>query len=314
MTVLFSNERLLVRRSAQYSCRSLVVAFDPYTDNRRLDRTAFGELFAERYKLDMVFVLSRDNDWYQYEELQEALAPVAELSGAYDRVISYGSSMGGYAAIRFGRWAGARTAAALSPQYSINPAVCPWENRWGMESTNIEFVLESSAAANGSVRDALIFFDPHDLDARHVELFRSICCVHPIRLPWSGHPCGGFLSDLKLLSDAILNIAHDAFDPTSFERRCRQKRNQSSQYLLTLASHLKPHHKRTRRQLAELAAKVNPEDPGNHSLCGQLLSSLGDFGDAEVCHRRALRPSPAIPLFSVATAITFKRRAVFTTL
>lgn len=297
MAVLFSNERLQIRRSAQYSRRALVVTFDSYTDNRRLDRIAFGEHFAERYELDMVFVLSRDNDWYQYEELEEALALVARLSCAYDRVVSYGSSMGGYAAIRFGGWAGAQTAAALSPQYSIDPDVCPWENRWATDSARIKFSLESSEAVNGPVKDAYIFFDPHNMDARHVELFRSICRVHPIRLPWSGHPSGGFLSNLKLLPDTILSIANDAFDPRSFERLCRQKRGQSSQYLLTLASHLKPHHKRTRRRIAELAAKANPEDPGNHSLCGELLSSLGDFDAAETSHRRALQSEPGHPVF-----------------
>lgn len=297
MTVLFSNERLLVRRGRQYSNRSLVVAFDSYTDDRRLERIAFGERFAERHKIDLIAVISRDNDWYQYDELRDSLTTIAAIAPSYDRVVSYGASMGGYAAIRFGRWAGAQTAVALSPQYSIDPAVCPWEIRWRIESSKIKFVLEGPDVADGLVQDTFIFFDPHDIDARHAELYRSSCGVRLVALPWSGHPCSGFLADLGLLPDTILDIAHGSFDPLSFERRCRQKRRQSSQYLLTLAGNLKCHHQRTRRQLVEAAARIDPPNPGVHSLCGQILSSLGDFADAERFHRQALWSAPGHPTF-----------------
>lgn len=295
MTVVFSNDRLQIRRSGEHSRRALVVAFDSYTDDRRLDRMAFGELFSEKHGIDMIFVLSRDNDWYQYEELPEALAKVADIASGYERVIAYGSSMGGYAAIRFGKWAGAREAVALSPQYSVNPAVCPWEIRWALDAARIEFLIEPRR--DGIVDHATIFFDPADVDAKHVALYEALCRVRPIPLRNAGHPCGGFLAGIGVLSKAVTDLAHGTFDANALRKACRRLRGQSGQYLLTIASRLPPRRRHTKLEILKRVRRVAEHDAGLQSLLGEQLTKVGRHDEAEAAHRKALAAFPSQPAF-----------------
>ena len=97
---------------------------------RTLERTGFEERFFEQSRIDAIHVIARSNEWYQNDEILEICKAVAAITQNYERVYTYGSSMGGYAAIRFGKHVGARAAIALSPKFSVDKAVVPVEHRW----------------------------------------------------------------------------------------------------------------------------------------------------------------------------------------
>ena len=68
------------------------------------------------------------------------------------RVMTYGSSMGGYAALRFARALRADAILALSPQYSIDPAVVPWEDRWRQDGARIAWLPALAGPLDPNVR------------------------------------------------------------------------------------------------------------------------------------------------------------------
>jgi hypothetical protein len=224
---LFRSADLVVRQVGGFSRDVLVVTFDSYTDPRDphtnyrdLDRWGFGEYFLRDRAVDAVHVIGRDNNWYQYPELPEAVAAIATAARPYRRVISYGSSMGGYAAVRYGGAAGAETALAISPQFSIDPMVVPFERRWDAEARQIDFALERRWTP-ASVATAYILYDPRTLDRRHVALFAARGRVVRVPMPNSGHSIARFLADYGLLQQAVLDVAHGAFDAAALRRAAR---------------------------------------------------------------------------------------------
>jgi hypothetical protein len=225
---LFRSADLLVREVRGFSRDALVVTFDSYTDHRdphtnyrHLDRPGFGEHFLRDRAVDAIHVMGRENNWYQYPEMPEAMAAIAKVARSYQRTIAYGSSMGGYAAIRYGGAAGAATALAISPQFSIDPAVVPFDRRWEGEAHQIDFALERSWTPPFAAT-SYILYDPRNLDRRHVALFaKRYGGVVPVPIPDSGHPCVLFLATCGLLQQAVLDVAYDTFDPVALRQAAR---------------------------------------------------------------------------------------------
>lgn len=272
-----------------------VVTFASYTDAYTLERGGFGEAYLDRSGVDAVHVLSRTNDWYQYEELDEALGAVRARCSSYETVISYGSSMGGYAAIRFGAAAGASSAIAISPQYSIDPLEAPFELRWIEDGRRIAFIHEQ--ARGKAVAHAYVFYDPHDRDREHVERIAQLTQVHAVRLPHAGHPAGDYLVQTGLLSGAVRAILEGRFDVQSLELQARCLRRQSGQYLVTLARRLPPRRVALKLTLARMAVASDPNHSGYRSYLGVVLNAAGHVGEADEAHRAALAISPESTLY-----------------
>jgi pimeloyl-ACP methyl ester carboxylesterase len=222
---LYRSADLLVRGITGFSHDALVVTFDSYTDHRdphtnyrHLDRPGFGEHFLRDRGVDAIHVIGRENNWYQYSEMPDATAAIAKVARGYQRTMTYGSSMGGYAAIRYGGVVGAERALAISPQFSVDPAVVPFDQRWEVEAQQIDFALERGWAPPYAAT-SYILYDPRNLDRRHVALFakRSIGIV-PVPLPGSGHSCALFLANCGLLQQAVLDVAHGTFDPAALRQ------------------------------------------------------------------------------------------------
>ncbi len=277
-----------------FSNDTIIVTFDSYTDTRVLSRPGFAQAFFEGRKIDFIHFIARDNDWYQYPELLEATEAAAKLTSKYSRVVAYGSSMGGYAAIRFGAMVGARIAIALSPQYSIDPKVVPFENRWAADSSRIAFLFDKKQPC-AFTETSIVFFDPFDPDSRHVELYEGQTKLHRIRVPNSGHPCGGFLSEVGLLQEVLVQVAKGDINFDRLQLEIRRRRKDSGQLFFNLSKRAK----RLDQQLnfAEKAIELRPRTPEYFSQYGNVLAHAGRFKDAETAHKKALSFAPNHPVF-----------------
>ena len=283
---IFETADLLVRYVKAGSNPRCAISFSSFTDEPRLDRPGFGESFLRDRSIDAILVINRTNVWYQYPELPEALRVIRDFTEHYPLVFTYGSSMGGYAAIRFAEAVGATTAIAISPQYSVSPQVVPFDKRWRAIARRIDFCQER--AYPGSERiEPLVFYDPKDADARHFEL---ILQAYPrttgVRLWHAGHPAGAYLSDTGVLTTAIAAVLDGQFDAPAFERTARARRRMSGQYLFTLARRLPPWHRVTKMRLATMATKRR-EDAAHLIYLSMLVESEGQAETAERHLRRA---------------------------
>jgi len=292
-TELFRTNDFLVRAVSGFGSSTCMVCFDGLQDVHTLDRPGFGERFFAQAAVDAIHFVIRDNAWYQYEQMEEALDRVAVALASYDRVLTYGSSMGGYAAIRFGGRLKADTAVATSPQYSIDARVVPFETRWRDEAKRLDFKVEARFSS-GFARRSYVFYDPYDPDNRHVDLYRGHTDVIDVRILGCGHSSIGYLAEAGLLPECALSLIQGTFDAVSFSLRARQRRRWVAQRYLVLADRSRL--LRTRIALVRKAREIKPDEVPILIKLGNLLEQDRQFSEAADCFARAAQIASDHPL------------------
>lgn len=271
--VVYESDRLLARRVGGYSNRACIITFAPFEENVSA-RAAFGGVFFQQVQIDAIHVIPAGNDWYQYEDLPQMCARIRELAAGYDRVIAYGSSMGAYAAIRFGGWAGAQLALAISPQFSAAPHRPPFEQRWFRYAVGLKRLHERGQDA---APEAIIIYDPLTADRRHAELYRSITRAELVPIPYSGHPSGVTLMQAGLLAPLLVQLCDGTFDIEAFRRETRTRSQDTPQHHIERTKRA-----RGRRRRYQLALEARAASPGNPSTLRLLSDMALAAGEREV--------------------------------
>jgi hypothetical protein len=291
---LFRSADLLIRRVDGHGSPCCVVTFDSFTDLRTLDRPGFAEDFLRMRGIDAIHVIPRDNDWYQYPEMTHAMAAVRAVSQTYGRVVTYGSSMGAYAAIRLAGLAGAHAVFALSPQFSIDRTLVPWERRWIQSSASFRNVWERSLPLP-DIAEAYVFFDPDSLDRRHIAPLARRFGFTAVHVGGGGHPVTGYLAEIGLLQEAVIEVCQGPLNLAGFAEALRERRKLSAQYHLMLATRTSRYRPGRRAELAREAARLAPDSPMILSRVGVLLSQARRFTESFAMHRRTLTLAPGHP-------------------
>lgn len=183
----------------------LIYTFTPFMFSD-INKDGFGVkfLFADGYDV-VSFKCVRDS-WFQNLPIR-AIEMAAKIGRKYKRVVTYGSSMGGFAAIAFADLLSATDVIAISPQYSIRDE---FDKRWSRQAAVISdwaFEIHDGACKNCHV--TLLYDDFHRPDTLQVEkIIQKLNApkLHQLRVPFSGHPAGHLLSDTKQLSSIIRAI------------------------------------------------------------------------------------------------------------
>ena len=286
-TLAYRSADLEVRHVPAGDGRRHVVTFDPWHADLTLDRPAFGEAFLAKEGIAATHVLTRGNDWYQYPELFEALAAARATTAGAERVVTYGSSMGAYAAIRFIDAVGAHGALALSPQYSVDPRKAPFEDRWGQAQRAIRFV----DAIDGPVRSGCvptIVYDPRSIDRLHVARFRDDIPIAEIRIPHAGHPATTYALEAGLLRQMLFDLLDDTLDVRATEAALRARRGTLPLYFSLLADAQPTWRPRTSVALARRAAEMAPKSAVAHHYLAMRLAAAGAYAEAGTAHRASI--------------------------
>ena len=285
---LFRSENIAVRRVGARGGVA-IVTFGSYTNEPSLDRPGFGEEFLRRAGIDAIHVINRHNRWYQHPEREAALATVAAaVARHHDRAITYGSSMGGYAAFRYARDCAADTAIALSPQFTCDPRIVPWEVRWQADVVRTRFIEPSFRAA----AQQYVCYDPRVVaDARHADLIAAVGTTTRILVPFGGHPVGALLAETGVLQAMIRGIVAGDFDPRLVRTQVRRERHASQHQFFVLARQCTARRPEVAVRLLERAAAIEPE---SHILSARatLLDRLGRGDEAAPLHRAAICRTP----------------------
>ncbi len=300
-----------------------MVTFDPMVEDLRLGRPAFGEAFLAAHGIDAVHILSGRNDWYQDEDLPAVLAAVRAATARFGRVVAYGSSMGGYAALRFGARAGATEVVAISPQFSVIDGRAAFERRWPHMRAATRWLHEAPGDALPAYRAVTVLFDPHDIDGAHAPLIAAaVPGTRLVALPFAGHPAGTFLAETGLVGRTVLEAVGGDLDVAALREAARRGRSGSGQYLFTLARHQPLGRLRVKQALAERAVATRPDEPVYLSYAALVAEACGDparaaqhhgaacatdrFGLAHIRHARFLwrcgRPAEARAAAAAAAA------------
>ena len=288
--LLFDGVDVRVKDARLFGSPVVFVTFTSWTDDMSLDREGFAEGFLRGEGIDGIHVISRDNRWWQYAETLPAMAAVRSAATAYARAVTYGSSMGAYAAVRLAGQAGADAVLAMSPQFSILPRVAAFEHRWMPISRTLQPVWELGMGPPRPT-EAYLVYDPHDLDACHVDLFAHWGLrFTPVRLRGAGHQTTDFLQEVDLLKALVREVAAGPLDVDALEREAWLRRRSSAQHVLTLVE--RTHAPELKLALTRRALGLAPDSPVLHGRLGEALVQAGRPQEALASHVRALELAP----------------------
>lgn len=309
MIDLFRSDNVLVRSVPAEDVSRWVVTFDNYGIGHGFDRLGFGEEFLRQAGVSAIHVLGRQEDWYQYPEMAEAMAAVRQATAGAGRVMTYGSSMGGYAALRFADAAGANAVLAISPQYSIDPQKAPFETRWLQDGQRIEWLPQIDGALTCRALPNVVF-DPSSDDRRHVDLIEAEINIRRVALPYCGHPAATFLSDVGLLGEVVFGALSGGLVADDFRREARRRRRGSSIYHAALAALQPSVRPEWGVALARRALDIAPKNPLSMNVLASHLTQLGRHEEAIALHESAVDASSrdANYLVSLANALVASGR------
>lgn len=286
MNDVFRSHNVVVRSVPANDRTRWVVTFDNYSIGHGFDRPGFGEDFLRQNGVSAIHIMGRREDWYQYPEMDTALAAAkSALSGA-GTVVTYGSSMGAYAAIRFADRVGAHAALAISPQYSIDNAKVPTETRWPQDSRRINFLPSLDGKISCSIIP-LVIYDPTGLDEIHARLIARDTPIKTLPIRYSGHPSTTFLAETGLLSKTLFDLLTRSLDVDALRREIRIKRHESTVYLSQLAHASRKGRADRSLRIARHAVDLDPTSPLALTNLAKLLSAQNKHDEALELHSKA---------------------------
>jgi hypothetical protein len=208
--------------------KSVAFTFTAFTPSTKADKDALvgvgfgGELLLR-------------NQNFLAETLIEIESFISASSISYIKRVSYGSSMGAYAAIQFSRALKIDIVLALSPQFEIDQ---PYDQRWQSLAQQIEFQYRIDSNAVSDSCKYFVAYDPKNEDTVHIQKLSALIDeprLIEIRTPYSGHPSTTYLFETGLIQSIALSVLqHATFDHSSI----RTNRKHSKTYLYELSKRL----------------------------------------------------------------------------
>ncbi|WP_424138805.1 tetratricopeptide repeat protein [Roseomonas chloroacetimidivorans] len=197
----------------------------------------WGKKFASNAKISILGFVAKTENWYPQSAMKAAIHASLPRIARYREVVTYGSSMGAYAALKYGAALNAGTAVAFAPQYSIDPD----DGIQGSEFTMFfrrELHLGMRISPGDAPFNSFIFYDSalrfDDLSAKAIQ--QSNSGVKLIGLPSTGHECIRMFASTALTSN-LLHLCVKR-DEVEVRRLVRQVRSTSTVRMAGLARRL----------------------------------------------------------------------------
>ncbi|MCV6585359.1 MAG: hypothetical protein OIF47_07475 [Marinibacterium sp.] len=150
-----------------------------------------------------LFVSDKTRSWgnrLDFNRLAEVVAPYAAGRDVY----SIGNSMGAFLAILGSSFVPMKTVLSFAPQYSIDPAVVPWETRWTEFTGTLDRIVYSKAGdymVDGT--QYYVFSGGRGDDLKHAQLFPVRDNLFHVLFPNAGHGLSAQLKKKKMLKPII---------------------------------------------------------------------------------------------------------------
>lgn len=173
----------------------------------------WGDSFFDKHELGAIGFVSTKQDWFPEAEMRAALEAI---KGAFarapgERLVSYGVSMGGYAALKYAALLGVDAAVAFGAQVSIDPAdVARFDTR---------FVRFYDPARHAGMRirgedvapENYVLYDKFwTVDRKNADRIAALGPVERFALPCCGHACIRALGEGHIAHPFLLRLVGPA--------------------------------------------------------------------------------------------------------
>jgi hypothetical protein len=239
----------------------VVICFQNWKHTHHLDHAGFGEDFLSKNNIHGIYVNCISNVWWQYADLHQALELVAAAAEPFPERVVYGSSMGGYAALRFADILGATMVIAASPQFSPRRNIVPAESHYEKAISGVNFEYEEQSLEFRDIPRFLLYDPFLKIDKEQAFRYTQFGRINLVPIPASGHPCLTLLMEQKRLSSVVKQMIEGSFDIDSFKSEQRKLRRSTYRYWDQLSVRLAERRKLLKAaKVAERAAECFVEN------------------------------------------------------
>lgn len=262
------------------------------------------------------------NHWYQTAEIERVAELIVDAAQG-TRIVTYGSSMGAFAAVNFAHMLGADQFVAVSPLFDVEPGNELDERRWAEDWPHVRFDYNLIKTGVGRESSGYVFYCAATADQRHAERIAENTAATLVPLDYGGHPVGFYLNRTYKIKRLLSEIAADDFDVSAFRREVDAATSETHYPYEREAIRLADEDD-VDGAIAQLRITVekNPRLGRLHAALGAQLQRRGDLDEAERVLTAAisLDPSASEPHVRLShvhaarkdfpSAVTAMRRAV----
>jgi hypothetical protein len=272
------------------SCGNMLVFTFTERDNISLDGTGFGGEFLLQHGCDVVAIKSISRRWFEDLDSRAISIVTQAIAGTGERYptkAAYGSSMGGYAAMRYANDLGIDRVVAISPLFRIGTKS---DRRYGEDIPNLsDPEMMRAAHVNENCRYYIIY-DSLSIDKWHADSYRQIIPEQnfiEIKLPFSGHPSGRVLAETNILKPFMTKVLLEG--NYMGLRDLQYDRYKSPTYLYWLGEALNRRRRfRAASVCLEKAATLQPRNAEIFTQLSKAYASMEDFARAKNAASRAV--------------------------
>lgn len=215
----------------QRSNQTLVVTFDNMK-SRETPSPAYPwgyDFLAKQDYSHLGIVMRRRNDWFRHKDLAKFFDTLRDdgFFRAFDNVVFYGSSMGGYGALAYVSASPGARVVAFSPQTSLDPAHVPFETRYrnGFARGDWSGPYLDGAYEARTASSVTVFYDPYErIDRSHVLRLEATTQLNRMKLPFAGHDTMRRLVMQEILPEICLLALGGKLKTKSFDDKLRTSR------------------------------------------------------------------------------------------
>lgn len=225
------------------SAERIVVSFRSMLAGGRNSKDLFPEtgesqITIQKSGADALHFIPASNRWYQYPEMSMALAAARSISERYRDVITYGMSMGGFAALQSSGFLNAGRTITYSPQVSVDHRKYKFINSgWQRKMRGAAFVWDDLRNISRTACHYVVY-DPLDPDREHIRILRSNVSVQPIVVPFSGHHSWRAVKEAGIGSALLKRLINGESDTAWIRKAIRESRRGNPVYLAKMKEQL----------------------------------------------------------------------------
>ncbi|MGI4819281.1 MAG: hypothetical protein ACRYFE_12245 [Janthinobacterium lividum] len=207
---------------------TLVVSFAPRDRNPQI----WGESAIIKTGASALGITDLSNSYYPQISLTNIRQIFGDIKSKYSNIITYGHSMGGYAALKYSSLFSANTCISFSPQYSIHPKDAAFDKRRIDLFYNKDIHQECTITID-DIQDtcSVVIYDPaNSIDNKHAESILRLG-AYAVRYYFTGHRSVVALTESKQGRALLDAAANHKFNVGLTRKIIKSSRLESETYL-----------------------------------------------------------------------------------
>ncbi|MCW5716807.1 MAG: hypothetical protein KIS68_03135 [Bauldia sp.] len=173
--------------------------------------TYWGRGFLEKAGLSAVGFVAKAPHWFMTPGMADATRAVCDTTKRYRKAVAYGSSLGAFAALKFGRSSGCAVAVACGPQATLDNKRLPVPDLRYQQHYRAGLHRGMRIEARDVCQTAYVIFDPHCAEDRvhAAEIARAAPEVRCIEAYFAGHECVRIFGGTRPATELITAAADE---------------------------------------------------------------------------------------------------------